>query len=191
MTLFTRILHEQRRFVIPLAIAALANVAAYALAVYPLGVKSATARSQAESAAAAMLAAQADYASAQARVAGRARAEQELGVFYGKVLPADLAAARRLAHTSIPQLAQKSDVRFQASRWDDDENRKPGSLGHLKVRVELQGDYENLRRFIYTLETAPPFVIIDDVTLAQAESDKPLLLTLDLSIYYRPGANGA
>ena len=30
----------------------------------------------------------------------------------------------------------------------------------------LQGDYESLRQFIYELESAPEFVIIDDVTLA-------------------------
>ena len=191
MTLFSRIVREHRGYVIPLALAILANVAVYAIVVYPLGVKSATARSRAESADGALRAAEAEHAGAQARVTGRARAEQELGTFYGKVLPGGLAAARRVTNTSIPQLAEQSNVRFQASHWDDEESRTAGALGHLKVRVELQGDYENLRRFIYSLETAPPFVIIDDVTLAQAEADKPLLLTMDLSIYYRRGANGA
>ena len=32
----------------------------------------------------------------------------------------------------------------------------------------LQGDYESLRQFIYALESAPEFVIIDDVTLSRA-----------------------
>ena len=54
----------------------------------------------------------------------------------------------------------------------------------------LQGDYEGIRRFIYALETAPEFVIIDDVSLAQAEANKPLTLTLELSTYYRLGDNG-
>ena len=36
----------------------------------------------------------------------------------------------------------------------------------------LQGDYENLRQFIYELESAPEFVIIDDVTLV-AEPTRP------------------
>ena len=55
----------------------------------------------------------------------------------------------------------------------------------------LQGDYGNLRQFIFELETAPEFVIIDGVTLTQADTSKPLTLTLDLSTYYRLGAHGA
>ena len=54
----------------------------------------------------------------------------------------------------------------------------------------LQGDYESLRQFIYELESAPEFVIIDDVTLAQSDADKPLTLSLELSTYYRLGPNG-
>ena len=54
----------------------------------------------------------------------------------------------------------------------------------------LQGDYESFRQFIYELESAPEFVIIDDVTLAQNDPTKPLTLTLQLSTYYRLGANG-
>ena len=40
----------------------------------------------------------------------------------------------------------------------------------------LQGDYESFRQFIYALESAPQFVIIDDVTLAQTDPTKPLTL---------------
>lgn len=191
MTLLRRIVSEHRRYVIPLAIVLVANIAAYALVVYPLGVKSATARDRADAAAAALRAAEADQAAAQARVSGRARAEQELGTFYGKILPADLAAARRLTYVSIPQLAEKANVRYQGSHWEPDLTKSAGALGHIRIHVVLQGDYENLRRFIYNLETSPQFLIIDDVTLAQAEQDKPLTLTLELSTYYRLGGNGA
>ena len=56
--------------------------------------------------------------------------------------------------------------------------------------VLLQGEYENFRNFIYDLESAPEFVIIDDIALSQAEPGKPLTLTVQLSTYYRLGANG-
>ena len=49
----------------------------------------------------------------------------------------------------------------------------------------LQGEYESLRQFIYELETAPEFVIIDDVTLAEGEAGKPLTLTLDVDLLPR------
>jgi hypothetical protein len=47
-----------------------------------------------------------------------------------------------------------------------------------------------VRRFIYELESAPEFVIIDGVTLAQGDSGKPLTLSLELSTYYLLGAHG-
>jgi Tfp pilus assembly protein PilO len=54
----------------------------------------------------------------------------------------------------------------------------------------VQGDYENVRKFIHALETAPEFVVIDDVSLTQgAEPSSPLVLTLELSTYYRLGGN--
>ncbi len=191
MTSVRRIVAEQRRYVVPLAIAAVANLAAYLFVVYPLDMRSSTQQSRAAAAAASLRSAQAEYAAAENRATSRERAEQELGTFYGKVLPADFAAARRLTHTTIPELAQKSSVIFQKSSWEEDQTKSTGSLGHWKIRVVLQGDYENLRRFIYNLETAPQFVIIDDVTLTQAEAEKPLTLTLELSTYYRLAGNGA
>jgi len=54
----------------------------------------------------------------------------------------------------------------------------------------LQCDYESFRQFIYELETTPEFIIIDDLTLSESEANKPLNLTLELSTYYRLGANG-
>jgi Type II secretion system (T2SS), protein M subtype b len=193
MTLLRRIVAEHRVYVVPLALILGANLVAYALVVYPLAVKSATAESRAASASAALRTAQADEAGAKARVASKARAEQEIGIFYDKVLPGNYAAARRLTY-AIPELAQKANVRFQEHHLADDttqDRSRPSSVARLKVRVVLEGEYENLRRFIYSLETAPSFVIVDSVTLAQLEANKPLNLTLELSIYYRTETHGA
>ena len=61
----------------------------------------------------------------------------------------------------------------------------------MTIRMELQGGYENLRQFIYELERSPEFVIIDDVMLAESGRGEALMLTLDLSTYYRARPNGA
>ena len=53
----------------------------------------------------------------------------------------------------------------------------------------LQGDYGNIRQFIYELESAPEFVIIDDVTLAESAADEPQTLTINLSTYFQQDAN--
>ena len=67
---------------------------------------------------------------------------------------------------------------------------KNARLGLLKIHTAWQGDYESFRQFIYELESAPAFVIIDDLVLTQGDPTKPLTLIMQLSTYYRLGTNG-
>ena len=67
---------------------------------------------------------------------------------------------------------------------------KNSRVGRLQIRMVLSGEWESIRRFIYDVESASEFVIIDDVILAQNDPGKPLTLTLELSTYFRLGANG-
>jgi Tfp pilus assembly protein PilO len=190
MTLWKRIVVEKRALVIPLLLALLINVAAYGLVVYPLGVKSAGAADRAAAADVALRAAERELASARALVAGKSQAEQELATFFGKVLPADLTAARRLTYAALPSLARKTNVKYQQSRYDPEPPARDARVGRLHIHMTLEGEYESLRQFIYELESAPEFIIIDDVTLTQGEVGKPLAFKLELSTYYRLGANG-
>ena len=190
MTLWKRILVEKRVVIVPLALALIANIAAYALWVYPLGVKSAGAADRAVAAARSVQAAEQELAAARGLVTGKARAEQELSTFYGKVLPPDLPSARRLTFATLPNLAHKTNVKFVDRRVANELPEKNARLGVLRVNTQFQGDYESLRRFIYQLESDPAFVIIDDVQLAQNDPTKPLTLSLQLSTYYRLGSNG-
>ncbi len=190
MTLLRRIAAEKRSLVLPLALAILVNIGVYALVVYPLGVKSAGAADRALAATNAVRAADRDYANARALVTGKSRAEQELATFYQKVLPPDQSSARRLTYASLPALAKKTNVKYLQSRYEPDPQQEKQRFGRLHIRMVLQGEYENLRQFIYEVESAPEFVIIDDVTLTQGEPGKPLTLALELSTYYRLGANG-
>lgn len=188
--LWKRILIEKRAVIAPLAIALLANLAAYALWVYPLGVKSATAVDRAAAATQSLKAAEQDLANARALVTGKSRAEQEIATFYDKVLPADFPSARRLTYTTLPSIARKANVKMLERREEIDKTEKDGRLGILKIQTQWEGDYEGLRRFIYELESDPAFVIIDDVQILQQEATRPLNLRLTLSTYYRQAANG-
>jgi hypothetical protein len=190
MTLWKRILFEKRVWVIPLALGVIANVAIYLLVVYPLGVKSAGAEDRAAAAAQALQTAERDLTAARDLVAGKTRAEQELSTFYDKVLPSDLPSARRLTYATLPLLARRSNVKFIDRRLEVEPILKDSRLGLLKIDTSWQGDYGSVRRFIYELESAPAFVIIDGLTLAQADPAQPLTLSLHLSTYYRLGANG-
>jgi len=190
--LLRRIVAEKRGLIVPLAVVLLINVAVYALVVYPLGVKSASAADRAAAAAQARQLAERDMASADALVTGKAKADQELNTFYKKVLPASLDEARRMTYARLPALAKKAGMRFLERRNElDQEVQKNSDLGRLRTQMVLEGSYENVRQFLYELETASEFVIVDDVVLGQPEADKPVKLALTVSTYYRQGANGA
>ena len=192
MTLLRRVVAEKRGLIVPLAVALLLNIAVYALVVYPLGVKSANAADRAVQAAQARQAAEQDMASAEALVSGKGKADQELSTFYSKVLPSSLDDARRLTYARLPALARKAGMRYTERRTElEQQSSKDTQLGHVRTRMMLEGSYDNVRKFLYELETTQEFIIVDDVSLGQSETDKPVVVTLEVSTYYRLGRNGA
>jgi Tfp pilus assembly protein PilO len=190
VTLARRIFVEKRALIIPVALGLLLNLAAYLFVVRPLAEKAAGVADRAAAARTALAAAEREEAAARALVAGTSRAGEELTTFYDQVLPADQSAARQLTYLPFYHLARKVNVKFLDRRIEVEAPQKDSRVGRLKIRTELQGDYENLRQFIYQLESSPEFVIIDVVTLAQNDATKPLTLTVELSTYYRLDTNG-
>jgi hypothetical protein len=190
MSLWKRILREKRALVIPLALGVIANLAVYALVVYPLSVKSAGAADRAAAATQALQTAERDHAAARDLVTGKSRAEEALATFYDKVLPADQPSALRLTYATVPSLARKTNVKFVGRHFDVPPRTKESRLGILKVSTQWQCDYESFRQFVYELESSPAFVLIDDVAIAGTDQTKPLTLTITLTTYYRLGANG-
>jgi len=107
------------------------------------------------------------------------------------VLPSDESHARRQTYTALPNLARRANVKFAERRTEIDRSLPKNSrVGRLQIRMVLSGEWESIRQFIYDVESASEFVIIDDVTLSQNDAGKPLTLTLELSTYFRLGANG-
>ena len=189
--LLRRVVAEHRSLVLTLVVALVANVAAYVLVVHPREVKSAGAADRAAAAADAVRAAELELATARGLVEGKSRADEELNAFYQKVLPVDLSAARRMTYASLPALARKTNVRYEQRRSSVEEVHDEARLGRLAIRMVLQCEYESFRDFIFQLESAPEFVIIDDVTLTEGTANQPLTLTIDLSTYFRLRPNGA
>jgi Tfp pilus assembly protein PilO len=190
MTLARRIFVEKRALIIPVALGVVLNIAAYLFVVRPLAIKSAGVADRAIAARQALTLAERDLAAARALVTGTSRADEELATFYEQVLPADQNSARRLTYLSLYHLARKMNVKFLDRKTEVETPKRDARVGRWKIRTELQGDYANLRQFIYALESAPEFVIIDDVTLSQNDPAKPLTLTIELSSYYRLDAHG-
>jgi len=190
MTDARRVLTEKRRLILPLLIALVVNIALFAIVVYPLSKKVAGGEQQATAATAARLAANRDYDAARATVKGKGQADQELQKFYTDVLPPDLSAARRATFLRIEQLAQKSNLRLDRET-SDPKAQRDSQLVKFTYHASLSGEYRNIRRFIHELETAPEFLVLENVQLTQSEvENRGLNVTVDIATYYRAAANG-
>ncbi len=183
--LLRRAVAEHRRFLVVLALACAANVLVYALLVYPLSQRVANVEQRDLAAEQALAQARTEHARAAGTLTGKTRASAELATFYSDVLPQDLAGARRLTYLRLARLARDSSLRYERASYDP--GIEPGStLTRLQIQMVLSGTYADMRDFMYQLETAPEFVVIDNVQLeADSNEDGSLVVTLDLSTYYR------
>lgn len=183
--LIRRIADERRKTLVPLLVTFVLNVLAYAFLVYPLSQRVANVEQRNATAEQALAAARQDFARASGTLTGKARAGTELDTFYRSVLPADLAGARRLTHLRLAQLARQSNLRYGHASAEPVEERQ-STLTRLQIKLELAGSYSDMRAFIHALETAPEFVVVDNVELAEdTENDNRLSVNLELSMYYR------
>jgi hypothetical protein len=190
IALLGRILRERRAVILPLAALALINVAAYALAVYPMTRRLAGAEQRLQAARQQQVLADREYRSARAMLSSKDRADLELQKFYEDVLPADLAGARRITYARLAQLARQTNLVAERRSYDPDASYD-GALRKLRITMVLQGDYADVRRFIHRLETGPEFVVIEDVGLVEGDdTEAPLTLTLELATYFSAGVHG-
>jgi Tfp pilus assembly protein PilO len=190
LTTVRRVLAEKRTLIVPVVIALLANVALYAIVVYPLSKKVAGDEQEAESAAAALNAARRDFAAARATVAGKGQADEELRKFYSEVLPPDVSGARRITFLRIEQLAQQCSLRVERVT-SDPKPQRDSDLVRFTYMASLSGEYRNIRRFIHELETAPEFLVLENVNLRQSEvENRGLNVEMEIATYYRAGASG-
>jgi Tfp pilus assembly protein PilO len=187
---FTRILQEKQRLIWPLALVLVANAAVFALVVYPLSSKVAAGQEEFNAATLALNNARRDYANARATVTGKSQADTELKKFYSDVLPPDLSGARRITYLPIGQLAQESNLRVERQTSDVASIRE-SSLSRFTQTAVLTGDYRDIRRFIYKLETRPEFVVIENVDLSQNENEtsRGITVTLQIATYFRTGGD--
>jgi Tfp pilus assembly protein PilO len=186
---FSRVAGDYRLWIIALVIGLVVNLAALIFAVLPLSATANATASRAARAAETLREARADLAAAEQTRDGSAQAARDLERFYQEILPADVAAARRLTHLKLSQMARERDVTFQRSAASPEQIRD-SSLERLRVSYALVGDYDDIRALIYDIETAPDFLVIENVFLSEGQdAQAPLTLTLELSTYYKAGGH--
>jgi Tfp pilus assembly protein PilO len=185
--LWTRVYQERRRVVVPMLILLVGNVAVLGLAVWPL---------QANVTGQQSVLIDTNYALAQARRldrqvrdarTSRDRAEQDLAKFYAEVLPRDLATAQRTTNLWLNEAALDAGLLFRGSSFNWAEVRD-SRLTRAFSRVTLRGRYADIRRFLYAIETAQEFIVVEGVELAQSGSasggDGMLEVSMLVSTFY-------
>jgi Tfp pilus assembly protein PilO len=183
--LLRRAVAEHRRLVVAIGMALAVNLLVYILVVYPLAERVANIEQRNQAAALALAQARTEHTQATGTLTGKARAATELTTFYRDVLPQDLAGARRLTYLRLARLARESNLEYQRSQYapqvEDD-----STLTRLQIQMVLSGTYAEMRDFIYQLETAPEFVVIDNVALTEsADAGDRVELALAVSTYFR------
>jgi Tfp pilus assembly protein PilO len=182
-----RVYREKRRMIVPLAILAVANLAALLLIVYPLSRRVAATEQRAQDSGARLARATQEYRAVNATLEGRERTDKQLERFYAEVLPRDQTAARRITYLKLAQLARDADLLYDRRSFTIETDKKESALTRMDIEVPLQGEYADMRRFIHTLETAPEFLVIREIQLAKSgkENSSALTLTLNLTTFYR------
>lgn len=182
---FGRVLSEHRRVLAPLVALLAINLAVLVALVLPLRAVVQGGGTRAQDSTRAVAEARAELATAEATRDGQAQATRDLDRFYREVLPADVSAAQRLTHSKLSLLARSHDVVFLQSSTTP-ETLRDSSLERLVVNYNLSGSWEDVQRFIHTVETLPDFVVIDNLSLSESgDTNAPLSLTLAVSTYYR------
>lgn len=190
MRALQRVLAEKRRTIYPLGLAAIACALLYALVVFPLGRQVANEEIEAQRQRELLRAARLEYASAKGTVQGKQQADASLQKFYKDVLPPDASTARGITYRRLAQLARDSNLRLERGT-NERKPEKDSALEKITTTYTLSGDYRDVRKFIYALETAPEFMILENVGLSSGEErDRSLSVRLDVATYFRKSNGG-
>ncbi len=191
MSLWQRILGENRGLVTAVAVILVVDIGLYAFAVYPYANKVEQSEQRIATVGSQLNDVTGAYAEASETVASKSIADNQLERFYNDVLPHDLAEARNLLSPYLDNLSADMNLVLER-RSSVSEKVRDSPLTNLSTTMVLAGEYEDIREFIYEMETAPEFILIESVVLGQGNgSDDELVLTLGVSTYFWEGPDEA
>ena len=194
MSLWQRVYTERRRVLLPVIALLAINGGVLLLGVLPLKRSVTLAEQSAVEARIDLANAQRQEMQARAQLDGRDRAVVELQKFYEQILPPTFARATVVTNFWLQGVAEQAGITFHSGQWQSDAVRD-SRLIEYTGQVTLTGDYSDIRQFLYRVETAEQFVIIESVDLSQsstAQDQSVIEVTLAVSTYYlAPAARGA
>ncbi|HEX5070919.1 MAG TPA: GspMb/PilO family protein [Vicinamibacterales bacterium] len=186
MSLTARIFRERRRVIIPLLVFLLANAAGLGY-VFWLQQSMDAAQASRDKALADLTLARKAKKDAEGQKGSKDLADVEIRKFYDEILPKNLPAALNVLNFWLSKVAATSRVSYRAGSYDHDPVRD-SRLTKVKGEITLSGDYANVRRFLYELETSQEFIVIEKVQLSQpnaaAQGNSQLEVALTVATYY-------
>ena len=188
--LLEQIFGDYRRLILALVVVAIVNVAIDTLVVYPLSLKVSASERRAATMTEQLRAARKDSDAVHATLARTGQAEADLARFYKDVLPPDVAGARRLTYGRLAAMASEHDLTIVTRSYSLDDSYK-GRLRRLQIEMSINGEYPDLRDFVYAVETAPEFVVIENVGVGEGgRAQGGLTVALRLATYFRAADDG-
>jgi hypothetical protein len=185
--LLRRIFLERRTVLLPLLVAFVVNVGVLLLGVLPLRQGVGGAEEDALNARLGLAGARAAEKGAKQAQAGKERADQEMRKFYAEILPRNFDAASNLITFWPMKIAAESRVKWGSGQTQTKPMQEPSNLVRVSSKATLSGEYSDIRRFLYEIETAEQFVIVESVELSQSGSPQStgvLEVTLEIATYY-------
>jgi Tfp pilus assembly protein PilO len=186
MSLWRRVYTERRSVMLPVIALLVINAAVLLLGVLPLKRSVVTSEQAAIDARIDLGNARRFDMQAKAERDGKDRAVAELQKFYAEILPKGYGRAVEVTNYWLDQVARQYGVVFRTGAWQQEDVRD-SRLTNFKGKVTLTGDYADIRKFLYHVETAEQFVIIEEVALAQAntaQANSVIEVSLSVSTYY-------
>jgi Tfp pilus assembly protein PilO len=181
VSLWARVYEDRRRVILPLAVLVAVAIAVLLLGVWPLQSRVAASETAALQARVELSTARRLERQAREAAAKRTHADADLQTFYADVLPRDFATATRTTNRWLLEAAREAGLEFKASHFDWAPVRD-SRLSRAFSTVTLSGNYASIRRFLYAMETASEFIVVEQVGLAEASSTRGNSGTLDVSL---------
>jgi len=94
------------------------------------------------------------------------------------------AGARRLTYLRLARLARETNLDYERASYTPSKEAG-GTLTRLAIQLVLSGAYADIRAFVHEIEAAPEFIVIDNIQLGEGGDPNTLVVSLQLSTYYR------
>ena len=187
LKLVRRVFTEKRAWVASVMGLFLANLVIYGFVVYPGASRLAVAKDRALGAEDLLGEARENVEAATRQTEEWMESDRQLKRFYEEVLPQNLREAQTSLSSLFDRVADRAGLVVE-SRIITADPERDSELGRLSTTMVLSGRYEDIRRFLFEVETSGDFILIEEVFVAKVDqAGQSLVLNLSASTYFWEG----